>query len=53
MSMAILSVLQLTGISVAYVIVTLLLPRLFLRRYLADFSCASVRFMIYVYGKEL
>ena len=48
MSMAILSVLQLTGISVAYVIVTLLLPRLFLRRYLADFSCASVRFMIYV-----
>lgn len=46
--MAILSVLQLTGIAVAYVIVTLLLPRLFLRRYLADFSCVSVRFMIYV-----
>lgn len=47
MSMAILSVLQLTEIVVAYVFVILLLPWLFLRRRLAGFGSVPVRFMIY------
>lgn len=47
MSMAILSVLQLTEIAAAYVFVILLLPWLFLRRRLAGFGSVPVRFMIY------
>lgn len=47
MSMSILSILQLAGISAAYVLVVLMLPWLFLRRRLAGFGSVSVRFMIY------
>ncbi len=47
MSMAILSVLQLTEVAAAYVFVILLLPWLFLRRRLAGFGSVPVRFMIY------
>ena len=47
MSMAILTGLQLAGIAAAYFIAVLLLPWLFLRKWLAGFGSVSVRFMIY------
>lgn len=47
MSMSILSILQLAGISAAYFFTVLLLPWLFLRKRLAGFGSVSVRFMIY------
>ncbi|MEY8508140.1 hypothetical protein AALA78_07860 [Lachnospiraceae bacterium 42-17] len=47
MSMAILSVLQVTGIAAAYFSVTLLLPYLFLRKKLAGFGTVPVRLMAY------
>lgn len=47
MSMAILSILQVTGIGAAYFGVTLVLPWLYLRKRLAGFGTAPVRFMAY------
>ena len=47
MSMTMLTVLQATGVSAAYLAVTLLLPFLFLHKKLHGFANVPIRFMIY------